>query len=143
MKINIKATGIELTPAISDYVYKKISTIEKYVGAGGANAIAQVEVGKNTRHHKAGNIFHAEVHIVGAGLDLYAVSDTEDLYVAIDTVKDEIVHNVVQLKDKRETLARKGAEMMKNMMKGLTNSTAKGLSWGMERLRFKSFKKRP
>src|SRR3989338_1350461 len=121
MKINIKTTDIELTPAISDYVYKRIFTIEKYFGAGGANAIAQVEVGKNTRHHKVGNIFHAEVHIIGAGLDLYAVSDTEDLYAAIDIVRDEIVRNVIKSKGKHQTLTRKGAEMMKNMMKGIVN----------------------
>ncbi len=122
MKINIKATGIELTLAISNYVQKKISSIEKYIDKNYADAVAQVEVGKNTKHHKTGNIFRAEVHITGAGLDLYAVSEMEDLYAAVDMVKDEIVHNAVQLKGKRETLARRGAETMKNIMKGIANS---------------------
>lgn len=142
MKINIKATGIQLTPAISSYVHKKIFSIEKYFDKSNKDAVAQVEVGKNTHHHKAGNIFRAEVHIIGGGLDLYAVSEQEDLYAAIDIVKDEIIQNVLQLKGKRQTLTRKGAEMVKNMMKGLTDSTARGFSWSMERLRFKSFKKR-
>jgi len=66
----------------------------------------------------------------------------EDLYAAIDVVKDEIVHNIVQSKGKRETLARRGAGMMKNMMKGLSDSTARGFSWGMRRFKFKSFKKK-
>ena len=119
MKINIKATSIELTQAISDYVYKKISSIEKYLDKSNTDIIAQVEVGRSTRHHKTGNIFRAEVHITGVGLDLYAVSEMEDLYAAIDVVKDEIVHNVVQSKGKRQTLAKRGAGMMKNIMKGL------------------------
>lgn len=120
MKINIKATGIELTQAISDCVYKKISSIEKYLDKKSSpDMIAQVEVGKSSRHHKAGNVFRAEVHITGASLDLYAVSEMEDLYAAIDVVKDEIVHNIVQLKGKRQTLAKRGAGMMKNIMKGL------------------------
>ena len=142
MKINIRATGIELTPAISSYVYKKISSIEKYLDKGSVDTVAQVEVGKSTRHHKAGNVFRAEVHITGGSLDLYTVSEKEDLYAAIDIVKDEIVHNILQLKGRRETLTRKGAKMMKNIMKGLTDSTARGFSWGMKRLRFKGFKKR-
>ncbi|MDO8569514.1 MAG: ribosome-associated translation inhibitor RaiA [bacterium] len=126
MKINIKATGIELTQAISDYVYKRISSIEKYLDKkSSSNIIAQVEVGRSTRHHKTGNIFRAEVHITGVSVDLYAVSELEDLYAAIDAVKDEIVHNVVQLKGKRETLARRGAGMMKNIMKGIVNSFKK------------------
>lgn len=117
MKINIKATGIELTPAISSYVEKKISTIEKYVDKS-ANAVAQVEVGKSTQHHKSGDVFRAEAHIIGAGLDLYAVREESDLYAAIDLVKDEIVQNALQSKGKNETLTRKGARMFKNMIKG-------------------------
>ncbi|KKW14940.1 MAG: hypothetical protein UY54_C0010G0013 [Parcubacteria group bacterium GW2011_GWA2_50_10b] len=89
MKINIKATGIELTPAIAGYVQKKISAIEKYLPAGAVDLVAQVEVGKSTQHHKSGEVFKAEVHLVGAGLDLYAVSEQSDLYAAIDLVKDE------------------------------------------------------
>ena len=142
MQINIKATGTELTPAISNYVNKKVSLIDKYLDKNHKEVVAQVEVGLSTHRHKAGNIFRAEVHLVGTGLDLYAVSEMEDLYAAIDTVKDDIVRQLVQLKGKRETLARKGAKMMKNLMKGLTNSTARGFSWSMERIRFKSFKKR-
>ena len=143
MKINIKTTGIELTQAISDYVYKRISSIEKSLDKKiSPNAIAQVEVGKSTHHHKAGNIFRAEIHITGVNVDLYAVSEMTDLYAAIDVVKDEIVHNILQLKGKRETLSRRSAGMMKNFMKGLSDSTVKGFSWGMERLKFRSFKKR-
>ena len=143
MKINIKATGIELTQAISDYVYKRILPIEKYLDKkGGSDTIVQVEVGKSTHHHKAGNVFRAEVHITGTGLDVYAVSEMEDLYAAIDVVRDEMVHNVIQLKGKRETLARRGAGMMKNIMKGLSDGTARGFSWGVERLKFRNFKKR-
>ena len=119
MKINIKATGIELTPAIAGYVQKKISAIEKYLPAGAVDLVAQVEVGKSTQHHKSGEVFKAEVHLVGAGLDLYAVSEQSDLYAAIDLVKDDIVQNLLQLKGKHQTLSRKGAQLVKNMMKGL------------------------
>src|SRR3989344_5992839 len=136
MKINIKATGIELTQAISDYVHKKVSSIEKYINKEHVDTVAQVEVGKSTHHHKAGNIFRAEVRIIGGGLDLYAVSEKEDLYAAIDLVKDEIVQSLLQSKGKRETLARKGALMMKSVMKGLSLGTTKGFSWGMDRFRF-------
>src|SRR3990167_7451118 len=104
MKINIKATGIELTQAISDYVHKRIFSIEKYLDQkNNPDIVAQVEVGRSTRHHKAGNIFRAE----------------------IDIVKDEIVRNIVHLKGKRETLSRKGAGIMKNIMKGIISSFKK------------------
>jgi len=116
MRINIKATGIELTSAISDYVNKKISYLEKYLTS---DVVAQVEVGKTTEHHKAGNVFKAEVHVIGGGLDLYAVSEKEDLYAAIDTVKDEIIHTLMHTKTRRETLARRGAQAIKKMIRGI------------------------
>lgn len=117
MKINIKATGIELTPAISDYVSKKISALEKYIK--NSDAVAQVEVGRSTQHHKSGEIFRAEVHVAGSGLDLYAVSEQSDLYAAIDIVKDDIVQNALQSKGKRVTIYRRGARAVKDMIKGL------------------------
>lgn len=146
MKINIMATGFELTPAITDYAEKKVSSIEKYLDKVNDDVVAQVEVGRETQH-KSGDIYRAEVHITGNGLDLYAVTQEPDLYAAVDTVRDEIVHNIVQSKGKRQTLARRSAEVVKNMMKGISDTTARagqatvrGFSWGVERLRFKGFK---
>lgn len=119
MKINIKGTNMELTPAITSYVEKKVSAIEKYLDKNQKETVAQVEVGKSTKHHKSGEVFKAEVHLSGVGLNLYAVSEQTDLYAAIDLVKDEIARSLVQLKGKHETLSRKGARLVKNMMKGL------------------------
>lgn len=125
MKINIKATGIELTPAIYNYTEKKVLTLEKYLEAS-EGVVAQVEVGKSTNHHKSGDIFRAEVHIIGSGLDLYAMSEQADLYAAIDLVRDEINQKVINLKGKRQTLTRRGAQAIKNMMKGLNPFKKRG-----------------
>lgn len=116
MKINIKATNIELTPAISAYVEKKVSVLEKFLGGG--ETVAQVEVGKSTQHHRSGDIFKAEVHITGAGVDRYAVSEQSDLYAAIDLVKDDLARTLTQEKGRRFARARHGARMVKDMIKG-------------------------
>jgi putative sigma-54 modulation protein len=118
MKINIKATGIELNPAISEYVEKKVSSLEKYF-ADSPDALAQVEVGRTTQHHRSGEIFKAEVHITGSGFDLYAVSESTDLYAAIDEVKDELGRELTHVKGKRFARTRRGARYVKNMLKGL------------------------
>ena len=98
LKTNIKTTNITLTPAISDYLAKKLEVLEKYPQVSKHEVVAQVEVGKITEHHRSGDIFRAEIHLVGSGLDFYAVSEESDLYAAIDLVKDEIVHNITQAK---------------------------------------------
>ena len=113
MKINLKATGIELTPAISDYATRKISAIEKYL-ADPDSATAYVEVGKSTKHHKQGPYFRAEVRVSG---NFYAKHEAEDLYAAIDLVRDEIAHELTHAKDKRLKLVRRGGRVIKNIMR--------------------------
>jgi|SRR3989344_5434662 len=117
MKINIKATGIELTSAINDYVQKKVGSLEKYL-AKREGVVVQVEVGKSTKHHKSGDVFRAEAHLVGGGLNLYAASEQADLYAAIDLMKDDVVHKLTHLKGRKMALARRGAQALKNMMRG-------------------------
>jgi putative sigma-54 modulation protein len=131
MKINIKGTNMELTPAISDYVDKKVGTIAKYIqdSEEGGDVVAQVEVGKTSNHHKTGDIFRAEVHISGNGLNHYAVSETEDLYASIDKVRDEIIAELKRNKEKRFALARRGGQMVKDMLKGFSS--------GVKRFRFR------
>ncbi len=135
MNINIKATNIELTPAISDYVDKKINSIYKYLqdDQSGPDIVAQVEVGKTSNHHKTGEIFKAEVHITGGGLNLYAMAETEDLYASIDEVKDEISNELKRNKEKRFVLARRGGQLVKDMMRGVSSR--------MKRFKFKGFNK--
>jgi putative sigma-54 modulation protein len=120
MNIQIKGTGIELTPAISAYVDKRLDSVEKYFEKGGMPNMF-VEIGKASGHHKSGEIFRAEVRIGGAGQDVYAVSNAVDLYAAIDMVKDEIVREITKVKGKRETLMRKGGRMIKDAMRYFTD----------------------
>lgn len=118
MKINIKATGIMLTEAIKNYVDKKISTLNKFLD-NYPDSVVQVEVGKSTGHHKSGDVFLAEVHITGQGLDIYARSEQPDLYASIDIVRDEISQKILSIKDKKDTLTRRGGRIIKEMMKGI------------------------
>lgn len=117
MKINLKATGLELTPAISDYAHKKTESLTKYL-ENNEDLVALVEVGKVTRHNKGEDVFRAEIHITGGGYDFYAVSKTSNLYASIDSVKDEIASEITSAKGKKSSLARRGQRMVKSMMKG-------------------------
>ncbi len=118
MKTNIKTSGIELTPAISDYINRRLASVERFV-SGDPSAICDVEVGRTTVHHKQGDIFRAEVHIIAKNRNLYASSEKSDLYAAIDDVRDEIVRELSSAKEKRVSLIRRGGARVKNMMKGI------------------------
>jgi ribosomal subunit interface protein len=108
---------MDLSESIQDYVEKRISALSKYFPE---DVLASVEVGRTTKHHKSGDIFRAEVFIRGSGKEYYAVSEKEDLYAAIDDVKDEIRREVTSWKNKTRTIIRRGGARVKNLIKRLT-----------------------
>jgi ribosomal subunit interface protein len=116
MNIVIKSTNLELTPALRDYTEKRLRSIVKYTGG---DATITVEIGKTTAHHKQGEVFLAEVHVLTPlGKQHHAASEKGDLYEAIDDVRNEIVRELASAKGKRETLFRRGAQKVKWMMRG-------------------------
>lgn len=120
MSINIKATNMELTSAISDYVNRRLVGIEKFI-RDSEEMIAFIEVGKTTNHHKQGDIFRAEFNIEISGAKFYTFSEKEDLYVAIEDAKEEIVRQIKTNKDRKQTLFKRGATSVKKMLKGMSN----------------------
>lgn len=120
MNINIKATNMELTGAITEYVNKRLAGIEKFVKEG-EEMIAYIEVGKTTNHHKQGDIFRAEFNVDISGNKFYTFSEKEDLYIAIDDAKEEIARQIKTKKDRKQTLFKRGATSVKKMLKGFSD----------------------
>jgi len=118
MKFNTKATNLELTPAIQDYLDKKLSMIEKHITADPDSVMCNAEVGKISNHHMKGDVFKAEINLKIAGKQHYAVSEKDDLYAAIDEVKDQVIHEITHSKEKQTTLLRRGGQRIKDMIKG-------------------------
>ncbi len=118
MKINTKATSLSITPAISDYLDKRLSKIENIIGDD-TTTICDVEIARTTAHHHKGEIFRAEVHITSKHHDVYASSDKEDLYMAIDDAVDEASRSLTSRRKKYTALARRGGAKVKAMVKGL------------------------
>lgn len=97
MKIDIKGTNMELTEAIKDYVNEKIGGLDKYFEGILA---ARVEVGLTSKHHQKGNIFRAEVNLEVPQQLLRAEATKDDLYIAINEVKEELKGQITKYKEK-------------------------------------------
>ncbi|GMQ94934.1 MAG: ribosome hibernation promoting factor [Patescibacteria group bacterium] len=118
--INVKATNIELTPAISAYVEERVKALDKFIVAKDPDSVlANVEVGKVTQHHRSGDIFRAEINLHIGGEYFRAVSEKDDLYAAIDEMRDEIVREITSYKKKKRDLLRKGSAKIKKLLKGI------------------------
>lgn len=100
MQLNIKATNLELTPKLKEYVQLKMDRLDKYLGKLKVIS-SRVEVEKTTNHHLKGEIYRAEVNITIGG-DLLRVEKTEkDVFKAIDKAKDHLELVIKKYKDKK------------------------------------------
>lgn len=97
----MKASGFEITPAIAEYAQEKIQHMEKFLASVQEPKRASIEVEKTTNHHNKGEIFRAEVMLELPGKMLRAEATHEELYAAIDAVKDILERQVVQYKEMR------------------------------------------
>lgn len=100
MNIKIKASKIELTEAIENYINEKVNMLEKYLNhVDVLNCDFEIEKSVGGQHK--GDIFRAEINLEVPG-ELLRVEKTEsDLYKAIDKVKDHIAEMIKKYKEKK------------------------------------------
>ncbi len=109
MQIKLKATKLEMTPAIRDYVQEKMDMVEKYLG-GIQILNCDVEIEKSVGGQHKGEIFRAEVNLQLPHEILRVEKTEEDMYKAIDKVKDHL--ELVIKKYKEKLYNRKKAEKL-------------------------------
>ncbi len=116
MNIIIKATNFELTPALKDYIEKRLQALEK---VGGGQALISVEIGKTTEHHKNGDLFKTEINVSATdGAQYRTASEKQDQYESIDDAVTEVRRAIVERKEKSQTLWKRGAQKIKDILKG-------------------------
>ena len=90
MKVTIKATNLNLTPEIKKAIEEKIASLDKFISNIGTPIEAFVEIAVETSHHKKGKIYYAEANISLPGEIIRSEAREENIYKAINTVKDEL-----------------------------------------------------
>lgn len=103
MRINIKATNLELTPAIQSYVETKIGSLSRFLKRFESQSEIQVfiEIARTTRHHHKGDIFYAEANLKLPQGFLRASYSDWDIRVAIDKIKNKLQQEIKKYKDKK------------------------------------------
>lgn len=101
MKINLKATGLDLTPALREYAEQKIGSLEKFVKRWDAEGVVEVwvEVGRITKHHHKGDVFRAEADLRLPGKVLRAEDEDWDIRAALDRLKDKLKREIEKYKE--------------------------------------------
>jgi len=108
MITTIHATGVEMTAPMREYAEEKIQGLEKFFD----NIIkAEIDIGMITHHHNKGKIYYAEVNLSLPGKVLRVRKESEDLYKAIDKVKDHLKH---ELENAKEIMRHKDKDAIRN-----------------------------
>lgn len=97
MNVNIQTTNTELTSAIRDYVEEKINSLNKFF-----DDVSDVDViiGLDNKHHLKGKIYFAEFNFTVLRKNISIRKESEDLYKAIDKVKDHLKIELEKIKSK-------------------------------------------
>jgi putative sigma-54 modulation protein len=121
MHITITGVHLEITDAIRNYTLEKIGTLEKYVSKNDSGARIEVELSKTTHHHTHGDVFQAEANLHIRGKVSSVRTRQDDLYKAIDTLKDMLARELATHKDKERSIVRRGAYQVKQLLKRIIN----------------------
>ncbi len=106
MKIKIKASKIELTAAIENYINEKVNMLEKYLKKVDV-LNCDFEIEKSIGGQNKGDIFRAEINLEVPGEILRVEKTESDLYKAIDKVKDHLAEMIKKYKEKKIDKRRK------------------------------------
>lgn len=123
MQINLLGKNLEITDAINEYVEKRVTNLGKLLSKienSGGEVMVHFEVGRRTNGQNKGDVFHADCSINIDGKKFYAQADKEDLYEAIDDIKETLFREINKDKDRAQTLFKRGAISVKKMLKGLS-----------------------
>lgn len=114
MNVNVQAVGTDMTDAINQYARDKAEGLTKYF-----ENIQQVDVivGMNSNHHNKGKVYFAEMKVGVPGNNVFVKKEAEDLYKAIDKVRDHLkvefekIKGKMRDKDRQELRDQKGYHM--------------------------------
>jgi putative sigma-54 modulation protein len=121
MHIIITGVHMEMTEAIRAYTFEKMKSLEKYAPRDDTSGKLTVELSKTSNHHVNGQFFQAEAQLHIRGKDRTVRTTQDDLYKAIDILKDMLQRELSTHKDKERSVFRRGAHRVKQLLKRLTD----------------------
>lgn len=120
MKFNLKTTGFRIDPPLRVYADSKIiKPVGKFLRLENldSSAILDIEIEKETRHHKKGRIWRAEANLTLPKGFLRAEAEAEDIRSAIDMVQAELSAELRKYKEKRADTSRRRQRFIREELK--------------------------
>lgn len=107
MQVIIKTRNVELTDSLEGLINKRMAGLKRLVKNFQESSELLVEVEKETKHHRKGDIFGAEAMINLPGTKLVTRAHGENLSKVITEVKNELEREIRKYKTKIIELPRR------------------------------------
>ena len=120
MRIQVKASGVLVTPAFRKYIEDKLTRpLEKILGRDAKNdPLLEIEFSRSTQHHKKGRVWYAEANLALGKRVLRGEAEGEDPHETIDILEDEFLREVKRFRSKAVERERKSARELKRRLRG-------------------------
>lgn len=120
----IQGDDFQVTDAIREYVSKRFSSFEKFLGKNEPRELSMT-IGRETAHDHP-DAYIVEVKFRASGHDFFVTTTDNDARKAIDDAKDELWREVTHKKGKTRTLFVRGARKLKSIARGFSRLGRKG-----------------
>ena len=125
MNIILKIKNLKLTESFKIFIKDKIGGVKKFLKSFNKGKTDSqkdalevfVEVEKETKHHRKGDVFKAEAKINIPGKSFMAKAHGDDLGEAVTEVRDELEREIKKYKTKTIELPRRKERKQKRFFK--------------------------
>ena len=102
MHIDISGHGVEVTPALHEYIKERMGALQKLVDRFDMEGAVKthVVIERTTAHHAKGEVYRASIDLHLPGETIHAEESHEDARAAIDIAKEEVEAQVRKYRTK-------------------------------------------
>ncbi len=115
-RINTKGTNMTITPKLSALLEQKFAPLGKLLDERGDER-CEVEL-ERIPEHNSGKIFRAEINLFSGGKMYRTEATEEQIEQAIDTMRNELKHELQRVHGKKQSLVKRGKQKIKSMLRG-------------------------
>lgn len=120
MRVLIRQKNLEITPALRIYLESKVlKPIHRLLKGAEKSAlpVLTVEVGRTTRRHRKGAVYHTAASFAWDGALLHAEAEDEDIRAACDRLEEELEREILTYKGRTVALEKRGARRAKEELR--------------------------
>ncbi|MBI5135348.1 HPF/RaiA family ribosome-associated protein [Candidatus Uhrbacteria bacterium] len=115
MTTTLKQTDIKINPAEQKHIDQHVAKLNTIVKKYGTGVMLEIEVGRLSRHHRKGEIYHAECNLTLPKKLLRAEAEGQDVITAFEACRKELLREIDRYKTSKEEGNYRQARKLKKM----------------------------